>query len=136
MSYLDQAWPQKCCQKISDSCIDLAWRLILHIFNKQCNFTDKRLGTDLVTLSIKHSAIVVEPFLIQPEREYYLAIDGYRWQSCNNYARESVTDTAAQEHNTCHLIFCKSPVNKWKGGETKFLFVSFTIIYVSFQKFK
>ena len=35
----DQAWPQKCCQKISDSCIDLAWRLNLHIFNKQCNYT-------------------------------------------------------------------------------------------------
>ena len=35
----------------------------------------KRLGTDLVTLSIKHSAIVVEPFLIQSD----LAIDGYRW---------------------------------------------------------
>ena len=43
---------------------------------------DKRLGTDLVTLSIKHlakTAIVVEPFLIQHEREYYLAIDGYQW---------------------------------------------------------
>ena len=34
----DQAWPQKCCQKISDSCIDLAWTLNLHIFNKQCNY--------------------------------------------------------------------------------------------------
>ena len=40
---------------------------------------NKRLGTDLVTLSIKQSAIVVEPFSVQPMREYYLAIDGYRW---------------------------------------------------------
>ena len=42
-------------------------RLLMYIYNK-------RLGTDLVTLSIKHSAIVVEPFLIEPD----LAIDGYR----------------------------------------------------------
>ena len=39
ISLLYQAWPQKCCQKISDNCIDLAWRLNLHIFNRQCNYT-------------------------------------------------------------------------------------------------
>ena len=29
----DLVSPQKCCQKISDSCIDLTWRSNLHILN-------------------------------------------------------------------------------------------------------
>ena len=75
-SLLSVAWHCNKCQNflaLSDTDTEMyAWADICILDQ------EKRLGTDLVTLSIKHSAIVVEPFLIQSD----LAIDGTIMTRC------------------------------------------------------